>query len=163
MSLFDNNLYQWRETYFVFHQQANRPSAAQVQEMLQALSLNLEIEDLKADENGQFISATVFAPEAYSAIDMGFVIGDEVDEQLETLRPELRDGITAEAERAKISRLAECDARLDLLHFELMVDFGDEDEEFVAAFDPMALLTVMESLMDLCDGVGVDPAAATVM
>ena len=45
-----------------------------------------------------------------------------------------------------------------------MVDFGEEeDEEFIPAFDPMALLAIMESLTELCDGVGVDPAAATVM
>jgi hypothetical protein len=163
MSLFDNKLYRWRETYFVFHKQAKRPTAEQVKEALEELHQTLELEDLKADDQGRFVSATVFAPNAYAAMDIGFVAGEEVAEQMETLPAELRDGAADDAERAKVRNLSGCDARLDLLHFEMMVDFGDEDDEFVGGFDPGALLAVMEALTELCDGIGVDPAAAIVM
>ena len=163
MSLFDNSLYRWRETYFVFHKRAKRPTAEQVKDALQRLHQTLELENMKADDQGKFVSVTVIAPNAYSAIDIGFVEGEEVAEQLETLPAELRDGAADDAERATIRNMAGCDARLDLLHFELMVDFGEDDDDFVNTFDPGALLAVMETLTELCDGIGVDPAAATVM
>jgi len=163
MSLFDDNLYRWRETYFVFHKRAKRPTAEQVKDALQRLHQKLELEDLKADDQGKFVSATVIAPNAYSAIDIGYVDGEEVAEQLETLPAELKGGAADDAERAQVRKLADCDGRLDLLHFELMVDFGEDDDDFATAFDPGALLAVMETLTELCDGIGVDPAAATVM
>ncbi|NIP85403.1 MAG: hypothetical protein GTO03_07500 [Planctomycetales bacterium] len=163
MSLFDNSLYRWRETYFVFHQQDHRPTTAEFQAALQKLDQKLELEELKGDENDKFLTATVIAPDAYAAIDINFVEGEEVAEQLETLSAELKEGAANDAERALIRRLADCDARLDLLHFELMVDLGEEEDDFLTGFDPAALLAVMEALADLCQGIGVDPAAATVM
>lgn len=163
MSLFDNSFYRWRETYFVFHQQADRPTTAQFQAALQKLDQKLEVQDLKGDDDDKFVSATVIAADACAAIDINFVEGEEVSEQLETLAVELKEGAANDAERAQIRRLADCDARLDLLHFELMVDLGEDDDDFLTGFDPGALLAVLESLADLCAGIGVDPASAAVM
>ncbi|NIL97364.1 MAG: hypothetical protein GTO53_13635 [Planctomycetales bacterium] len=163
MSLFDNNLYRWRETYFVFFEQAKQPTAQQVKEALQQVNQTLELEELKADDQGRFVSVTVMAPDAYAAIDIGLVTGEEVVEQLETLPAELKEGAIDDAERAKVRNLSGCDARLDLLHFEMMIEFDDDDEEALGGFDPGALLAVMEALTELVNGIGVDPAAATVM
>ncbi len=71
---------------------------------------------------------------------------------------DFRDSATSPEERGKLNRLAGCDARFDILHFEEVSD-GEEDE----TFDPSALLMVIEALARLTDGVAVDPQSGTIM
>jgi hypothetical protein len=164
MSLFDNSMYRWRETYFVFHQVSERPSAERLKQAVAGLHQHLQVEDLKANDVGQFESMTIVAPDAYAAIDISYVEGEEVAEQLEMLLDELKKSAEDDDERSKVARLKQCDARLDLLHFEQAMEYDDDEEdEFGSAFDPGALIAVMEALTEMCDGVAVDPAAASVM
>ena len=162
MSLFDDSNYRWRETYFLFHHKEQRPTADQVKETLAQVTSHIELHDLKQDENGRFDSVTIMAPDAYSAIDITYVTGEEVAEQLETLQKEMKSAILEGDERRKLQRLKDCDARIDLLHFEQVVDAGD-DAQLDECFDPSGLLIVLEELSELCDGVGVDPASASLM
>ena len=65
-------------------------------------------------------------------------------------------------ERAKVERLAQCEARFDLLHFE-HVGEQESDEDPDEMLDPSALLIVLDALVELTSGVGVDPASGTLL
>ncbi|MCE9545997.1 MAG: hypothetical protein K8T25_10820 [Planctomycetia bacterium] len=165
MSTFDDGGYRWRETYFVFFRSAARPTLEQFEKTFGRLRKQFELAELKANEEGLFDSARIIAAEANAAIDVSFVDGEEVTEQLKALRSEIRPVAEDDDERKKLKLLRECDARLDVLHFERVTDFGfaDDEDEPDEMLDPGALLIVMERLVKLCDGVGVDPASSAVI
>ncbi len=62
MSTFENDRYQWRETYFVLFPSARRPTLKQIQQRLSALSNRYTLENPGADEKGLFESVTVVSP-----------------------------------------------------------------------------------------------------
>ncbi len=161
MSTFEREQFQWRETYFVLFDSANRPSLKRLERMLHELSERFQLFDSRADEDGRFESITVMSPDDYAALDISYVSGEEVAEQVETLEQEFKGGLDAE-ERAKLKRIKQYDARLDLLHFEQTADAPpvDDNDEML---DPSALLIVMDALVDLTDGVGVDPQSGTLL
>ena len=60
-----------------------------------------------------------------------------------------------------MEKIARCDARLDVLHFEQLVDNDDEEPEEM--LDPSALLIVLNGLAKLTGGVALDPQAGTLL
>ena len=77
-----------------------------------------------------------------------------------------RTGKTAqERSRSRCSALLlRADARLDVMHFEMMSDGDDLDEdEMDEMFDPSCLLMVVESLVELTRGVAIDPASGAIL
>ena len=60
----------------------------------------------------------------------------------------------------RLEELRSCDARLDIFHFEQMVDVDAEGEEM---FDPSALLVVLDTLAELTDGISVDPQGGAML
>ena len=59
MSLFENDLYQWRETYFVLFEQSTRPQAEAVAAAFKAQDSHYEVTDLVANDAGQLESLTL--------------------------------------------------------------------------------------------------------
>ena len=162
MSLFGNERYKWRETYFVLFSADCRPSVAAVQKTLSALDSRYVLEGVRSVEQGDFESCTLFAPHDFSAMDITFIDGPEVLEQIAELMLTLTQIADTEEEKEKIASLANCDARLDIFHFEQMVIEADpqvDDENL----DPGALLIVMDRLARLCEGVAVDPQSGSVL
>ena len=159
MSTFENDRYRWRETYFLLFDSAKRPAMEQVQKLLKKVNRQFEVHNPRVDDEGGFESVTVLAPSAYSALDISYVDGEEVQEQTVELCREFRDSVASPDERAKLNQLAACDARFDILHFEEVSQEGDEEE----SFDPSALLMVVEALARLTGGVAVDPQSGTIM
>ena len=94
----------------------------------------------------------------------GEISEDEVIEQTAELTNELMKGAFTEEERSVIRQLAEYRCRFDVYHFEQLVFVGRdseaEDDDFM---DPGALLSVMEKIASLCQGVVVDPQANTIL
>ena len=160
MSLFENDQYRWRETYFVLFERAKRPTLKQIEKLLHRLSNRFQLESPTAND-GLFESVTVLAPDDYAALDISFESGEEVLEQGASLRAELKESAVDAEERAKLDRLAKLDARFDLLHFEQAADSGSEDPEDM--LDPSALLLVLDALVELTEGVGVDPQSGTLV
>jgi hypothetical protein len=164
MSTFDDLNYRWRETYFVFLRAANRPTVEKLQKNFGRLKTQFELTDVKGDEEGRLESARIIAAAANAAIDINFVEGEEVIEQIKQMRQEMK--LTAETpeEKEKLAHIRQCDARLDVLHFQRLDEsafFDEEDQDEM--IDPGALLTVLERLAELCRGVGFDPAASSVL
>jgi hypothetical protein len=151
--------FEWRETYFVLFQSRKRPLLSQVQAAIAQLGDQFQITDPVADEEGRIEALNIVSPEDHSALEIDYLAGDEVLLQVAELMQELR-GETGLGD--KLSRLKNCDARFEVMHFEEMAeDAFDEDED--EAFDPTALLMALETLAKLTDGVGVDPQSGTLL
>lgn len=162
MSLFENDLYQWRETYFVLFAQATRPQADAVAIALKRQDPHYEVTDIVANEAGELESLTLRSPEDSSAMDITFVTGEEVTEQREELLNTLAKSTLGEGDHDKLNFLGECDSRYDIYHFEEASFIGGAEGED-DPLDPGALLLVMDCLARLCQGVGIDPQSGSLM
>jgi len=151
--------YEWRETYFVLFPSENRPSLSAVEEAVRKVGAHLQLSGQEADEQGRVEAINVQSPGDYSALEIDYHSGDEVALQVEELTRQLR---ADRAERDKLAKLKRCDARFEIMHFEIMADdlSSDENDEI---FDPSALLVVLDALVELTDGVGVDPQSGTLL
>lgn len=157
MSLFENDRYQWRETYFVLFQQRQRPTADKMVSELEKLGSRYEIKHVRAGTEGEVESLTVYSPYDFAAMDITYLAGDEVTQQVEELYEEMKQAGLSDSENKQLVRLRDCDARFDVYHFE---ELTDDEEEFL---DPGALLIVLERLTKICQGVGVDPQSGALM
>jgi len=162
MSLFENDDYQWRETYFVLFEAKDRPRAEVVADELRTLRGHYEISDTRANEEGLIESLTLISDADYAAMDITYVTGPEVFEQVDELRGNLDTSLLTAEEKKDAKRLAACDARLDVYHFEKLVWAGEgaEEEEFL---DPGALLIVLDQLAELCHGIKIDPQTGALL
>lgn len=163
MSLFENDQYRWRETYFVQFPAKNRPSLDKVRQALSLVGDRLELADMKADAKGRVDSLTILAPEDFAAIDVSYLSGKEVLENGAELAEELTAGGCDEDHSAALENLRKFDARFDVLHFEQVGDADDPDEEPDGMLDPSALLLVLDVLAELTGGVAIDPQTGTVL
>jgi hypothetical protein len=57
--------------------------------------------------------------------------------------------------------LPKCNARRDILHFEQIVG-GEAEDESEEMLDPSALLLILDTLVEMTGGIGVDPQSGTV-
>jgi hypothetical protein len=162
MSTFERDEYKWRETYFVLFDSEKRPSLKKVERMLHNLSDRFQLTNAVADDDGRFESITVISPDDYAALDISYVSGEEVVEQVETLQQELKGSAADAEEREKLARIKKCDARFDLLHFE-QTAAGEPEDELDEMLDPSMLLIVLDAVVDLTGGVGVDPQSGTLL
>lgn len=153
MSLFEDDQYQWRETYFVLFNSAQRPTAAAVEAALTKLDPRYEVRNFRGSDDGLFESGTLYSPDDYAAMDLSYVTGDEVVEHTAQLQDELTS--VSKGAKAKLGDITQYDARIDVMHFEQMVFVELEADDEV--LDPGSLLNVIEALARLCGGVGVDP------
>ncbi len=165
MSLFENDQYQWRETYFILFDEANQPSAQKLERALRRLDPRYVVRDVRADDEARFESLTLEAPDDYSAMDISLVRGEEVVEQTNELMKELLQNAASAQQKQRIRHLNKHRCRYDIYHFEQLVFVGrdEQDEDGDDFMDPGAVLTVMQEIAELCDGVIVDPQAYTLI
>ncbi len=162
MSTFENDNYRWRETYFIMFSSENRPTVTQVQQELGGLCHRFELIGLQADDQGRFESVTLKAPDDFAALDICFLEGEEVLEQRLAIAKEVEHNCGPD-ERHQVEMLQQCDARLDVLHFQDVAAGhipGEDDSEEM--HDPGALLIVLEALVELTSGVAVDPQSGSI-
>jgi hypothetical protein len=164
MSTFERQDYKWRETYFVLFDSCKRPTLKKVERVLGELSDRFVLSNAQADEDGRFDSITVMSPDDYAAVDISFESGEEVVEQAAAFSQELKGSVCDDEERAKLARLPKFDARFDLLHFEeTSEEEAEAEDEMDEILDPSALLIVLDALVELTGGVGVDPQSGTLL
>jgi len=145
-----------RDTFFVHFSVENRPSADAVKSSIESLGSKYELLNLVEDES-QFVSASIKSPQDNSAMDISFVHGEEVLEQVKDLVAEFKTFTLVGDDHAKLKTLSECDARLEIYHFEQTS--GGEDE----MLDPGGLLLVLAKLAELAKGVGLDPQSSSLL
>jgi hypothetical protein len=164
MSLFENEEYQWRETYFVLLDAKNRPLGTELAQALRRLDPRYQVTNVRADSQGLFESLTLISPDDYAAMDITCVLGDEVREQGAELADKLKASASSD-ELAVIRRIPYCTARIEVYHFEQLVFVGSSGEEGETDdfMDPGALLVVLGKIAKLCDGIVVDPQAGSLL
>ena len=111
-----------------------------------------------SSKDGELEAITVRSPNDRSAMDITFVQGEEVTNQIEEIQTEFRSITLAGDDMEKLKQISECDARFDIYHFE-QCELGGEEE----MLDPGGLLIVLETVARLCDGVGLDPQSQALM
>ncbi len=162
MSLFADGRYQWRETYFVLFARDQRPKGVDVRAALAELAPKVEVVDVQSDDGDGLESMTILAHADAAGMDVTYIEGEEVREQIAELKKEWKGQSFSGDEKAKVERALQATARLDIYHFEeLGDDFLEEEEE--DHLDPAALLTVLAKLARLCHGVAIDPQSGTVL
>ncbi len=161
MSLFENDEYRWRDTYFVLFLEENRPAADATLQALETLGPHYSVQDVRYDEQGKLESLTLLSPDDFAAMDISYIFGEEVVEQVNELVEELGIGKQSSEEAKRLKRIQACNARFDIYHFEQVgLPEEDDDEGF---FDPGTLLIVLHCLTKLCKGIGIDPQTGTVV
>jgi hypothetical protein len=155
MSLFADSRYQWRETYFVLFDHKHRPKAAEVQAALTALGPRLSVTELVENPAGLLESMTVLSHADAAGMDVTFVEGDEVKEQIVQLKQEWKGKKPGTKEKPHLDRVLHADARFDVFHFEEVSFLPDEEDD--GPLDPGTLLLVLNRLAKLCHGEALDP------
>lgn len=154
---------EWRDTYFILFQSADRPTLTQVEASITDATRRVSLENLEADEDGMFESVLVQAPDDNAALEISYETGEAVIEQTTELAKQLKKELKPD----QLARLLRCDARLDVMLFERVADEeygGDEDEEWEGgSLDPASMLNVVNALVKLTDGLPIDPASGAVM
>lgn len=166
MSLFENEEYQWRETFFILFRAEDQPQAVDVQRTLERLDPRFVVRDVRSDEQGRLESLTLESPDDYSAMDISLVKGEEVTEQIDEIKSELLKSAGSASEKQRVRELGQFTCRFDIYHFEQLVFVGraeGDDEDADDFLDPGAVLTVMQKIAQLCRGVVVDPQANTLL
>ena len=140
----------YRDTFFVHFDIADRPSGDELKKAVESLGDKYELSNLKVNE-GQFESITIKSPHDSAAMDISFVQGEEVVEQVKELMTEFRTITLQGDDHKKLSKLGKCNARFDIFLFGQTS--GGEEE----MLDPGGLFLVMEKIAGTCEGVGLDP------
>jgi hypothetical protein len=164
MSLFENDQYRWRETYFVLFDSAKRPTLQRTKHVLAALSNHYTLSNFSHDKKGLLESLTLLAPDDFAALDVCYVGGEEVLEQGAQLAKEIKFALYDPADQEKLKKLGKYDGRFDVLHFEQIADVGsDEEGESDELLDPSAVLIVLDALAKLTEGIAIDPQSGILM
>lgn len=163
MSMFEDSQYRWRETYFVLFDSTSRPTLRTVQRALSGLNEHYMLRNLSADEEGRFDSLTLLSPEDFAALDICYTGGEEVLDHAASLAKEMEPAAREMSETDALRRILQCDGRFDVLHFEQVPEYEEEerDDEPDEMLDPSALLLVLGALAQITDGVAIDPQAGT--
>ncbi len=163
MSMFEDNRYRWRETYFVLFRSSDRPALGKVQQVLSTLNEQYELTNLRADKQHRIDSLTLISPEDFAALDICYTEGPEVLEQGAELADQMHSTDDELNKEAVVKQIRQFDARLDVLHFEQVPDLSEEAEDEDEILDPSALLLVLNALAELTGGIAVDPQSGSVL
>lgn len=160
----DDDELAWRETYYVLFQRHERPTLTQVEAAIGGTGSRLEMEDLKANDDGLFQSVLVQSPEDNAALEVSYEEGEAVMEQSAALAKTMQKQVDSQV----LAQLLRADARLDVMHFERMDEtatfsMDEPDDIALEALNPATLLGVVEALASLTGGLAVDPAAGEVL
>lgn len=161
MSTFEREEYKWRETYFVLFDSCQRPSLKKVESVLMDLSDRFVLSNARADEDGRFESITVMSPDDYAAVDISYEAGEEVKEQGEAFYQEFKSGVVDAEERAKLCGFPSampasicCTSRKPAAK--------SRKTKSTRSSTPAPLI-VLDALVELAEGVGVDPQSGTLL
>ena len=168
----------WRETYFIVFSQDRRPPLDVVEKALATANPRYELKNLSADDDGLIQSILVESEEDHAAVEISFEVGEGVIMQ----NLEWAQQLEQDLQPTQLQEMVAADARLEVAHFERMPagssestqgpssfadefgneEFGEEEENF-DMLDPTCLLTVVDALAQLTNGLTFDPASGEIL
>jgi len=119
MSTFEDDRYQWRETYFVLFDPEKKPMLHAIRKGLDPMFRSLQIRESLADEQGRIESLSVASYDDFAAIDLVYQCGDHVAMETSTIVEDMLRSASSK-NRVQIEKAKKHQARLDVLHFEQM-------------------------------------------
>lgn len=161
MSMHENDQLQWRETYYVVFDEKRRPRLRDVEQKVSSLRGHFQIGDTSANDAGLIESLSVLSPQDYAALEINYLDKDEVAGQVASLVEELKSADGAEA--PQLAKLKRYNAGFEVMHFELMSEAASDDDDPEEMLDPSALVIVLEALVKMTDGVGLDPQSGALL
>ena len=121
MTLFDDNRYDWRETYFVYFESSYRPKLTEVRRALRIHAPFLNILDYKTESEGSIVSMTIASYEDHAALEIVHREGNEVIAEAQRLAFSLKKD-ASEEENLKLQKIVQYKMRVDVHHFEQTAD-----------------------------------------
>ena len=165
MSMFQDNDYQWRETYFILLDESRRPALEAVRQAILDADAHLSLQSGAADDAGRFESLTILATDDNAALDLSYTSGEEVVEGMDQLIEDLGPWLSGPGSEGLVERLRSCKARIDVFHFERQdKQHTEPDDQFDdEILDPGSLFLVINALADLTGAIAVDPQSGTII
>lgn len=117
MSLYDDDRYDWRETYFVLFDPERRPRTKDVHRTLIRRAGTFRVLDEQTESDGTLRSLTIASYEDHSALEIRYAEGDAVQAENAAMIETLREGSSPE-EWILLKKAAQCRARFEVMHFE---------------------------------------------
>jgi hypothetical protein len=117
MSLYGDDRYTWRETYFVYFDSTHRPKLADVRRELHAVAPLLKILDSKSEPDGRLTAMTVASYEDHAALEIVYREGNDVLDEIRGMSAML-EIIASQKEKDQLHKIVQCKSRFDVLHFE---------------------------------------------
>ena len=136
MSTFEDDRYQWRETYFVLFDPAKKPLLHDIRKGLDSMFRSLHIRESLADEQGRIESLSAASYDDLAAIDLVYHCGDHVTVETNAVTEAMLLSKMSSKNRAKIEKAGKCRAKLEVLHFEQMepIRHSESQEDPVFTF-----------------------------
>jgi hypothetical protein len=161
MSLFERLDYTWRETYFVYFDEAQRPKVSDMRRLFTSMGDRFEVVDVRGDSQGMFESMTVLAPADLAGLDIVYCSKEDMEAEKEQILKELERAAHTPSGQQKLEKVRRSSARFEIFHFEHTGGAETDDEDFDDALqmDPGGLLTALAKLVHFTHGVAVDPQA----
>ena len=123
MTLFEDNRYDWRETYFVYFESSHRPKLPEIRRALKTYVPFFSILNSKAEFDGNLVAMTIASYENHAALEITYREGKDVLTEIKQLVLSLKMDATAE-ELLKLQKAAQYKARFDVHHFEQTAETG---------------------------------------
>jgi len=117
MTLFDDDRYDWRETYFVYFESTHRPKLLEIRRTLQTHAPFFDVLNTKSEPDGRLVGMTIASYEDHAALEIVYREGKEVLTEGQSLVLSLKEEATAE-EHSKLQKIVRCKTRFDVHHFE---------------------------------------------
>jgi len=139
MSTFEDDRYQWRETYFVLFDPVKKPFLHEIRKGLDLVFRSLQVHEVTVDEQGRIESLSVASYDDFAAIDLIYQCGEHVVVETNAIAQELlRSGPSKNRKKfeRKFEKCKKYQARLDVLHFEQMepISRSESQEDPVFTF-----------------------------
>ena len=123
MTLFDDDRYDWRETYFVYFESSHRPKLPDVRRALQTYAPFFHILNSKAAPDGNLVEMTIASYEDHAALEIVYQEGDHILTEARHLAQTLEKDASA-GERLQLQKIVQYKMRFDIHHFEQTAETG---------------------------------------
>ena len=123
MTLFEDDRYDWRETYFIYFEPSHRPKLPEVRRAIKTDAPFFSVLDCKAEPDGSLVALTIASYENHAAVEIVYREGKAVQTEIQHLVRSLKKEATA-TEQTKLQKIVQYKTRLDVHHFEQTADTG---------------------------------------
>ena len=160
MSLFDDPNYRWRDTFLVLFDDEQRPTIELALSAIQHIG-KFKVRNSSESASRHIESITITSSVDLVGLEILYVAGDEVVEEIEALVMELAEDAMLLDNEDSLTQLSAANARLDILHFEKITENSNGPSDDDELMDPGSLLAVTAALANLVSGVAVDPSSGS--